>query len=174
MHKYSTQLTDTRLAASFPWPERLNQSRFWWSKRWWGGCGISWTICKSFAPHFRQITTPAPHHWIFYRPDALPDVRPTVSKRWRHICSTALLRNFNLHFVHRSCIKGATILFSWVLGQMKKGWGQATGWGQCLEFPSVYWRCWLGDRKDIRPVKICGFYSQWFCSRTSGHPRNGH
>jgi len=25
-----------------------------------GGTGISWTICKSFAPHSRQITTPVP------------------------------------------------------------------------------------------------------------------
>jgi len=28
-------------------------------------------MCKS-APHSRQITTPAPHHSVFYRPDALP------------------------------------------------------------------------------------------------------
>jgi len=26
-----------------------------------GGSGISWTICKLFAPHSRQITMPAPH-----------------------------------------------------------------------------------------------------------------
>jgi len=32
------------------------------------------------APHFRQMTMPAPHHSIFYRPDALPDAEPTVSK----------------------------------------------------------------------------------------------
>jgi len=43
-----------------PAPESLNQSGFWWSKRWWEGSGISWTICKSFVPCFRQITTPAP------------------------------------------------------------------------------------------------------------------
>jgi len=30
------------------------------------GCsGISWTICKQFAPRFRQITTPTPHHSVF-------------------------------------------------------------------------------------------------------------
>jgi len=34
-----------------PAPERLTQSEFQRSKRWWGGSGISWTICKSFAPH---------------------------------------------------------------------------------------------------------------------------
>ena len=34
------------------------------------GGGISWAICKS-APRSRQITMPAPHHSVFYRPDAL-------------------------------------------------------------------------------------------------------
>ena len=29
------------------------------------GSGISWTICKSFAPHSRQITTLVPHHSFF-------------------------------------------------------------------------------------------------------------
>ena len=43
------------------------------------GSGISWAICKS-APRSRQITTPAPHHSVFYRLDALPAAQPTVSK----------------------------------------------------------------------------------------------
>jgi len=47
------------------------------------GSGISWTVCKS-APHSRQITTPAPHHSVFYRPDALRAAQPTASKHWRH------------------------------------------------------------------------------------------
>jgi len=34
------------------------------------GSGISWAICKS-APRFRQITMPALHHSVFYRPDAV-------------------------------------------------------------------------------------------------------
>jgi len=34
-------------------------------KRWWGGSGIGWTICKSFAPHSRLITMPALRHSIF-------------------------------------------------------------------------------------------------------------
>jgi len=55
-----------------------------WSKR--GGSGISWTICKSFAPHARQITMPVPHHSSFYRLDALPATQPTASKHWRHWC----------------------------------------------------------------------------------------
>ena len=45
--------------------------------------GISWAICKS-APHSKQITTPAPHHSVFYRPDALPAAQPTVSTVFTH------------------------------------------------------------------------------------------
>jgi len=41
--------------------------------------GISWAICKS-APRSRRITTPAPHHSLFYRPDALSAAQPTASK----------------------------------------------------------------------------------------------
>jgi len=37
-------------------------------------------IYKQSTPHSRQITTPTPHHLIFYRPDALPDAQPTMSK----------------------------------------------------------------------------------------------
>jgi len=46
------------------------------------GSAISWVICQS-APRSRQITTPAPHHSVFYRPDALPTAQPTASKHWR-------------------------------------------------------------------------------------------
>ena len=34
------------------------------------GSGVSWAMCKS-TPRSRQITMPAPHHSVFYRPDAL-------------------------------------------------------------------------------------------------------
>ena len=43
------------------------------------GSGISWAVCKS-APLSRLITMPAPHHSVFYRPDALPDAQRTASK----------------------------------------------------------------------------------------------
>jgi len=46
------------------------------------GSGISWAICKS-ASCSRQMTTPAPHHSVFYRLDALPAAQPTASKHWR-------------------------------------------------------------------------------------------
>jgi len=49
-----------------PAPERQNHSQLKWSKRWWGGSGISGTICKSFSPCSRQITIPAPHHPNFF------------------------------------------------------------------------------------------------------------
>jgi len=42
-------------------------------------------VCTSLlAPRSWQITTPVPHHSIFYRPDALPATQPTMSKHWRH------------------------------------------------------------------------------------------
>ena len=35
----------------------------------------------AFALHSRQITMAAPHYSkVFFRPDALPDAQPTVSK----------------------------------------------------------------------------------------------
>ena len=54
------------LIAFFPGqPGLAGKSGFYWSKRWWGDSGISWTICKSFAPRSRQITKPVPHHSVF-------------------------------------------------------------------------------------------------------------
>jgi len=43
------------------------------------GSGISWAICTQ-APHPREITTPASHRSVFYRPDVLPAAPRTVSK----------------------------------------------------------------------------------------------
>ena len=43
------------------------------------GSGISWAIYKS-APRSRHITTPTPHHSVFYRLDALPATQPIASK----------------------------------------------------------------------------------------------
>ena len=76
------------------------------------GSGISWAICKS-APCSRQITTPAPHYSVFYRPDALPAAQPTASKHWRQILTNfndffacEILRKFDtkiLQIVHLAC-----------------------------------------------------------------------
>ena len=54
----------------------------------------------------------------------------------------------------------------WVQWWMMNGWGQATGWTQCFVFPSVLWHCWLGDRKDIRPVKTWATFPQTSEERT--------
>jgi len=44
---------------------KVNHSGFYWSKRWWGGSGISWTMCKSFTPRSRQMTMSVPHDSVF-------------------------------------------------------------------------------------------------------------
>jgi len=56
------------------------------------GSGISWAMCKS-APRSRQITMPAPHRSVFYRPDALPATQPTASKHWRQLSLDVLSAN---------------------------------------------------------------------------------
>ena len=71
-------------------------------QRWWGGSGISWTICKLFALCSRslKIIMPAPHHSHFYWPDALPDNQPTASKHWRQ----TLQHNKNRLFYPSLCM----------------------------------------------------------------------
>jgi len=75
------------------------------------GSGISWAICKS-APSSRQITTPAPHRSVFYRPDALPAAQPTASKRWRDCIHTTLIEkrwNKNFQWCLVSCCVSQTV-----------------------------------------------------------------
>ena len=71
------------------------------------GCsGNSRTKCKQTTPRFRQITTLTPHHSI-YRPDALPDDEPTVSKHRRpsfELLSISCLLNAFRETKHRSKI----------------------------------------------------------------------
>ena len=80
--------THTRLTALFPglpgWAGTRKVKPIWilLKQETVSSSGISWAICKS-APCSRQITTPAPHHSVFYRPDALPVAQPTASKHWR-------------------------------------------------------------------------------------------
>ena len=75
------------------------------------GSDISWTICKS-APRSRQTTMPAPHHSVFYRPDALPVAQPKVSKHWRQ--SPQLPRKLSINVAaeqmhHKQNIDNVTI-----------------------------------------------------------------
>jgi len=56
------------------------------------GSSTSWAICKS-VPRSRQITMPAPHHSVFYRPNTLPATQPTTSRQlFRH--TTSQLHNY--------------------------------------------------------------------------------
>ena len=68
----TTTRAHTRLTAHFPglpgWAGTRKAKPIWISlkQETVSGSGISWNICKS-APHSRHITTPAPHHSVFYR-----------------------------------------------------------------------------------------------------------
>ena len=65
--------TQTRFTAFFPglpgWAATRKVKPIWilLKHETVSGSGISWAICKS-APRSRQITTPAPHHLVFYMP----------------------------------------------------------------------------------------------------------
>ena len=52
--------------------------------------------------HMQVCTSllPAPHHWVFYRPDALPAAQPTASKHWK--------KKSNAVKYPRSCSRYAT------------------------------------------------------------------
>ena len=85
---FCTTHTHTRLMALFPglprWAGTRKEKPIWilLKQDTVSGSGISWAVCKS-APRSRQIATPAPHHSVFYRLDALPAAQPTASKHWR-------------------------------------------------------------------------------------------
>ena len=96
---YSLRYTHTRLTALFPglpgWAGTRKVKPIWIllkQERVSGG-GISWAYASlHLAPD--RITTPAPHHSVFYRPDALPAAQPTASKHWRHILWIKLSKMF--------------------------------------------------------------------------------
>ena len=66
------------------------------------GSGIRWAICKS-APCSKEITMPAPHRSVFYRPDALPAAQPTVSKHWRQRSGFTSTNKNLIQQKHRQC-----------------------------------------------------------------------
>jgi len=49
-------------------------------------------LCKS-AHRSRQITMPAPHHSVFYRPDALPAAQPTSVKALKAQKKISIMEN---------------------------------------------------------------------------------
>jgi len=51
------------------------------------GCsGISWTICWTICTSLQRDNHTNTSSLNFYRPDALRDAQPTVSKHWRQCC----------------------------------------------------------------------------------------
>ena len=58
-----------------PAPERLNQSG--------RDDEVAVTSAALYGNHLHLAPDRWPCHSIFYRPDALPDAQPTVSKHWR-------------------------------------------------------------------------------------------
>ena len=96
-HVAAETYTHTRLTALCPGLPGWAGTRIWnlLKQETVSGSGISWAVCKS-APRSRQITTPAPHHSVFYRPDALPAAQPTVSKHIK-ACPAATHVYYTLH-----------------------------------------------------------------------------
>ena len=73
-----------------PSREEAYLSHIWWRRSRGQYCNIGprrrASLHKS-SPCSRQITTPASHRSVFYRPGALPATQPTASKHWRHIAA---------------------------------------------------------------------------------------
>jgi len=74
-----------------------------------GGNGISWTICKSYALHSRQITMPvATHHSVFtgWMP-LLPPNQQRKSTEGKALCCTVTTAHIcdkkNLKFILHYC-----------------------------------------------------------------------
>ena len=86
----------TRLTALFPglpsWvsTRKENQSGLHWSKRHWVAVASAGPYAS--PPCSRQTTTPAPHHSVLYRLDALPATQPTASKH----CPPACIFDFKI------------------------------------------------------------------------------
>jgi len=165
----------TRLTALFPglprWAGTRKAKPIWilLKQETVSGSGISWAKCKS-APCSRQTTTPAPHHSVFYTPDALPAAQPTASKDWKRERSLFNMSEHNKYIYkldigrlpernnHHSWppIRQNYYWLKYVACYVVSGFVAVTFSVKFVEWwvPSVLWRCWLGGRKGIQPVKL--------------------
>jgi len=169
--------THTRLTALFPglprWAGTRTVKPIWilLKQETVSGSGISWAICKS-APRSRQITTPASHHSVFYRPDALPAAQPTAS----HITE----RNNNFWLQVHDCVWTNEYNFNCIEGLSFFGGGSkflirssdttkwlvvcsdTTKWlVVCSRFSSECqtkigsWQCWCTSTVHIKVTLVC-------------------
>ena len=115
------------------------------------------------AHRSRQITTPAPHHLVFYRPDALPAAQPTVSKHWRHITQKKI-KEIKSKIRWKSCEPwksyvckhGVRVLHYWGHWQVKKIGKQTLPFDLVIFFTCLLRGC-CGWRKLIKDV----WWSGW-------------
>ena len=87
----------------------------------------------------------------------LPSMENSLATQTRRSVLLADMPVNNEHKVLESDIwyKGTNTPSLGIRWWTNTGYGQATGWGDCYEFPSVLWHCWSGDRKGIQSVEMC-------------------
>ena len=172
----SASNTHTRLTALFPGLPRSAGTRkvkpIWilLKQETVSGSGISWDICKS-ASHSRQITTPAPHRSVFYRPDALPAAQPTASKHWRHIVWADNTGNDSLK-THGSSLRPLYLL-SW-LGAVGFHWSKIINSPHALGWRAFMMTClhWILGYMRLEIWCKIGLSADW-CLCTALRTRSG-
>jgi len=129
-------------------------------------------ICTSPQTDNRASTPPV----SFYRPDALPAIQPTAPKQWRQVqwfvnLKIAIIKRLHITvFIVFYCISVICdeVVVCCLMSQFLRilpCWlwhcEESISLMMCvlsmllcgLLMPSVLWRCWLGGRKGIQPVK---------------------
>jgi len=66
----------------------------------------------------RQITTPTPHHSVFYRPDGLPVTQPTASKHWSLSGNPKYFPKCQIPYIAFSVGWAAARASAWVAGMV--------------------------------------------------------
>ena len=124
------------------------------------GTRISWAICKS-TQRSRQITTPAPHHSVFYRPDALPAAQPTASKHWRHT-PTVKVKYVGFSRVLQSLktIQACIKFWNWLLVLKSIAFWSVWSWKINLASTLVAMHLLLVSYNNLPTAKCCNLY---FC-----------
>ena len=106
-------------------------------------------VCTSLQTDNHASTPP----FSFYRSDALPAARPTASKHWRQLVGGGAGIG-NLQRPARPGSSRRSAAFSAESRRpAREGCREIRPCTRARWMPSVLWRCWLGGRKGIRPVK---------------------